>query len=597
MLNEHVVRYLDEYLAKIEPRYAVLITGAWGSGKTFLLKNYFQESRGVGHLYVSLYGVASEQELRTRILATAYPLLESKKAKAFGSLARSALGIVGITTDLTADQLLEYDQYDTIILDDLERALLPTEAVLGFVNQLIEHGGKKVVLAASEDVLRSAHPKFKEIKEKTIGFTLAVRPDVGPALAALAERSPKALASTIKNNAGAIVELFQAVGTENLRVLAQALDDYGPLAEVFETDERIGKAFKSEALLLFLALDLAYKTGRIEREDLKGRQANPFNQVFERSGEATEEDRMDRLQAAVSVVDLHSRVLDSQYLESRICDGLHRPDYLARGIGDAAAISDPEANAEWRNVWWFMQNDEALTRASFSKMLDKFNARAFSDPGEILHVFGLLLEAAKLDLLRWSDARVLREGKAYLDDLDRSGNLLPLGEDFLGQFSHGAAHGLGFTNGRHPVFVELKRRYLSLSEAARVRDLQNEVREAAYTLANEPTKFTALVRRQDERRVDSMPILHILGAKTFAQSFMLCDAPAQFEIMSALGGRYGDNGHSEVLAVERKWLSELRRAIVSLLRGRERLTKTRINRLIAWNIDEAIDGSGEAGDQ
>lgn len=40
MSNEHIRKFLDEYLAKPSNDYAVLITGCWGSGKTYFVSQY-----------------------------------------------------------------------------------------------------------------------------------------------------------------------------------------------------------------------------------------------------------------------------------------------------------------------------------------------------------------------------------------------------------------------------------------------------------------------------------------------------------------------------------------------------------------------------
>jgi KaiC/GvpD/RAD55 family RecA-like ATPase len=57
-LNAHVVEYLTYYLGlPFPPNYAVLVNGAWGVGKTFLIKNYLKQNIHSERkfVYVSLY--------------------------------------------------------------------------------------------------------------------------------------------------------------------------------------------------------------------------------------------------------------------------------------------------------------------------------------------------------------------------------------------------------------------------------------------------------------------------------------------------------------------------------------------------------------
>ena len=40
-MNEHIESFLDHYIdLAVAPEYAVLLTGKWGSGKTFFIKNF-----------------------------------------------------------------------------------------------------------------------------------------------------------------------------------------------------------------------------------------------------------------------------------------------------------------------------------------------------------------------------------------------------------------------------------------------------------------------------------------------------------------------------------------------------------------------------
>lgn len=590
MVNEHIVEYLNDYLGKPSPvGYAVLITGAWGSGKTFFTKHYFDCADNVRHLYVSLHGVSTEEELRNRFVFAAYPLLESKKARAFGSIARSAIGVFGIKSDLTAKDLFEYDQFDVLVVDDIERAMLRLETVLGFISQLVEQEGRRVVLIGSENVLRNETKKFKDIKEKTIGFTLELEPDVVSMLAAIIEKSPPALAATILRHALHIAVVFSESKTNNLRVLGQVLVEYAPIANVLEADHRLTNSYKEEVLGLFLAISTGYKTGEIDRSDIIGREKNKYLHLFEETPVKVDDSAMARFDASIKSVDLYSLALDNDYLESKICNGLHREEFLARTVGDAASQSDPDSNPEWRNVWNFMHGDDDLTKSSFCKVMQRFESREYKDAGEILHVFGILLEMRGLGLLGWSEARVLKEGKAYLDDLAGSGELPAFGDDYLGGFRHGAAHGLGFMSAKNAVFNRLSAYFQNLSRKVKQVSLLDGIGLAASQLSKDPTAFSKAISSSDgDNKAYSTGVLQHLNARDFATEFMASDGDKQFAIMLALGTRYTSNPYSQVLELERPWLKKLRRAINGQLRGRDRLTKVRISRLMAWNLDDFI---------
>ncbi|SFL65397.1 KAP family P-loop domain-containing protein [Loktanella salsilacus] len=74
---------LKHYASLNAPRYAVLVTGAWGTGKTFQVKECIPEASRV---YVSLYGFQSVEQLHAEVFAATRPT----QAKTRGFLKNSA---------------------------------------------------------------------------------------------------------------------------------------------------------------------------------------------------------------------------------------------------------------------------------------------------------------------------------------------------------------------------------------------------------------------------------------------------------------------------------------------------------------------------
>ncbi|WEO85030.1 P-loop NTPase fold protein [Pasteurella multocida] len=42
-MNEHIEEYLDIYLTKENIEYATVLTGEWGCGKTYFIRNYIKK--------------------------------------------------------------------------------------------------------------------------------------------------------------------------------------------------------------------------------------------------------------------------------------------------------------------------------------------------------------------------------------------------------------------------------------------------------------------------------------------------------------------------------------------------------------------------
>ena len=42
-VNEHIKKYIEDYIGIDNPQYAVLLTGNWGCGKTYFIKELIKE--------------------------------------------------------------------------------------------------------------------------------------------------------------------------------------------------------------------------------------------------------------------------------------------------------------------------------------------------------------------------------------------------------------------------------------------------------------------------------------------------------------------------------------------------------------------------
>src|SRR4051794_9363809 len=84
--NKHVWEYLTYYLDLTRaPGFAVLLSGPWGVGKTYLLKAFLKEKLGedaASYVYVSLYGLSSIEEIDDALFQAAFPVMTGTAAKA-----------------------------------------------------------------------------------------------------------------------------------------------------------------------------------------------------------------------------------------------------------------------------------------------------------------------------------------------------------------------------------------------------------------------------------------------------------------------------------------------------------------------------------
>ena len=87
--NKHIEEYLDYYFdGKKNFEYAVLLNGAWGSGKTWFVKKYIEKQilKDKKVAYISLNGISKTSEIDEAIFKCIHPVLGSKQAKLAGQI-------------------------------------------------------------------------------------------------------------------------------------------------------------------------------------------------------------------------------------------------------------------------------------------------------------------------------------------------------------------------------------------------------------------------------------------------------------------------------------------------------------------------------
>ena len=208
MTIEELDAYIKDYTKNDKTNRAVMLTAPWGSGKTYYIKNELVPSLkkdGIGTILVSLYGIESLAELSKNLYIEARAKWINKKSekREIGkiiakTIVKNVVGHYGI--DLSVDEKDMQKLYESvnlskrlIILDDLERSRIDIVDVLGFVNDLCEQDGAKVLLVANEKAIKTYEKKesisqdgkkstdlvmtkeceqYIRIKEKTIGDTI-----------------------------------------------------------------------------------------------------------------------------------------------------------------------------------------------------------------------------------------------------------------------------------------------------------------------------------------------------------------------------------------------------------------------------------------
>ena len=580
--NTHLTTYMADYLAGPARGYAVLLSGPWGSGKTHLIRTKIVPNNS-STLYISVNGVADAQEVRQRLAYAAYPLLGDKTVQALGSIAKSVLGVFRFKTEIKIEDVVDLDQFDSIIVDDLERSILPITQLFGILNELVEYDQKKIIVIANEHELHK-NENYKTIKEKLIGFTLAIEPDEESAILSLKTDISHDLFGFIKDNRQKIIDLFSATNSRNLRILKQAIQEFSPIYAELRNNPKLNDDHTLEFINLFLPLSMAYKSGAIERADIFERHIS-YAQFFNDAADTKRErSSMEVLQDKYPGIDLTSSLLSNNFLGRLICDGYFEQEQMRQSKQDVLGRNDPSASPEWRNLWNFVSVSPDVITKSLPVFRKKFFNRDYKDNGTILHAFGILLLYSKVGEIKWKNNRVIRECKKYIDDIAKAGHLALLGEDIKDSYGYGAAHGLGFAEGDTSEFSELYQ-YLGLvSSRERDKKLVKDLLATIGDLDKNSSEFGRIITQSDRRpNAYRIPIIKMIKPKGFVRAFLASRVETQLEILLAIRARYEHNPYPEIMEQECGWLADVGLQLEHSAKRLPALQRHRLSKVMEWN--------------
>lgn len=311
-LNQYILHYLTEDKTKS----AIMLTAPWGSGKSFYIQNelkpFLEKEENGSHkcLVISLYGLKELSEISKALyLESRAKFLNNNSEKMeAGKLATKTI-LKGVTSFLGID--LSHSDEDMqklfesidlsgklIILEDLERSGIDILEVLGYVNNLVEQDGVKVLLVANEEAIKQYKPlttatedqqnaveliykatdnngreftetakKYLEIKEKTISDTIQFEEDYSMAISDIIHLFDDKILNRFASDSNVkdILNVMKSCKTFNLRsfifVCQKSSDIFKKLDKKYLSNKDFIKAIFF-GLLFFV---LKQRTGKVEK--------------------------------------------------------------------------------------------------------------------------------------------------------------------------------------------------------------------------------------------------------------------------------------------------------------------------------------------
>ena len=627
--NNHLYPQLDAFAALPKPGFALMVDAPWGVGKSHALRKWMSQRNDC--LYVSLYGASDGAAIEDALfdaLITNDTSLKPPK----GVSAAEALGEkwTGIRIDLTGAYRRQAMKSlpRVLVFDDLERAEMSPNQLLGRLNQFVEHDPRNVILIAHQEKLRlmsnGALGDYDSIREKVVGRAIAMTPEADTALNAFltelreqtggigarakaffghADTRRKQEANEFLDREKAVIlGVFGDSTSQNLRLLRQAVLEFARFHGQVPHDIRKNEAGMRHLLATFIALAIAYHGGNgFKADDLEQKigWARALWRVNDQQDVQPEKTGIELLQERYQenqYVRLDETVIPGSLAKALIDEGYAQDSLIAAELRNAAVFAIEHSEA-WQTLWWWPKRPEQYVAEALQEVKGQLKSKAFRDPVVILHVGGIVLDLAD-NLIGWDTReKALEEMLGYIALLE-SGHLLTTDRPKGGynrSLLEGGSFGLEIKQRATPEFNAI---FQSLTDALDRRFwAENQIRaQQLLDLAKtDPEAFAAVIdnggRREGLPNYAHWPILTGADPATAAQVIFALPPNHIGQVLAPFKNRIQ---RLEAVAVqeqnaawpsEREWLLRFRAEANRLASTASNPIRTaQVRTLLSWNL-------------
>lgn len=595
--NSHVEAYLSYYLALEEPpRFAVLLSGRWGVGKTFQARSVVSrilQPTGQKVALVSLYGLKSHTDIDDAIFSSLYPWTNNDTARIASAVGKAFLKHAKIEMPtIKSSDLINKMSVDVFVFDDLERCSLPVQDSLGYINQLVERDGYRVIILANEGEI-SDQDRYVRAKEKLIGKTIAIEADFEGSFSYFCKNLRDSQARDfLEKNSDAVRDVFHQSQFQNLRILQQTMWDFARLYVALDEQHRQHPDAMHALVRLFFILSFEFRSGSITEEALRNRTEQAMLDAVHKVNDSKDVSPFSGFSTKYPGFYAYDSMLSDSICVDILVKGVINPDALKASLDSSYWFANNN-EPSWVTLWRSYERGDDAVAVAANKLQEEFQARKYSVSGEVLHVFGQMLFLADLNVSGRDRSQTVEDCKAYIDDLRAQKKLETVSEAFADTTRYGSYGGLGFSQIESEEFREI-RDYLAKQRAEF--EVENYVVEAVGLLAllsENPVEFVRRVSyvRDGQGQFANRPVLAALDPDAFAETLITLDPLGFREVLLGLSMRYDSAklASGRELADEQPWL----RKLISTLNDKaEKLNpfgRDRISRNVEWYLQKVLD--------
>ncbi len=574
--NKHIEKYFDYYFdGEKNFEYAVLLNGAWGSGKTWFIKEYIQkqESKGKKVAYISLNGLSKTSDIDDEIFRCIHPKLASKGAKILGKVAKGTLkaafrfdwdsdskpdGQVSVSVpNIELPDYLKITSKFILVFDDLERCKLKIEEVLGYINYFVEQESIKTLIISNETEIQQ-NEYFLKIKEKLVGATFNYTEDQDLAIQSILDEVLDGdLRTLLNSNLELIKQIFNQVGYQNLRSFKQTVFDFKRFykKEFFEGNGNFESEIFEKVLKAFFILSLENKKGRFKKEILNFK-------LDELEPMTDEEKRKRALQHLLSFVGEDAQKFQKKY-QMRLNEYIFSKD-LWNQILNLNILNDEIINKElyeiyfrfkkdqpiWYKLWHYLDLKELDFTTLAKDAKESVEKSELTNETDILHTISMLVYFKEQNLISFPVENLL------VLAIEQFKKIVKLKENIkkLNFFDiREASGGYGLYAHEFPIFKNFIEDLAQAYEDKYVEKNIERVQELLILMDDDTCEFY----QQITNKYYDYPVLKSLEPVDFLDQLLKIDYRNAMNAIDGLSSRYTTHSQTKIYLQEEDWFEKI----------------------------------------
>jgi hypothetical protein len=584
--NKHIENYLDEYLKMKSPGFAVMVSGPWGCGKTYFIKDYMEEERAQKICYISLYGVKDIDEIDRRIFLALHPKLDGDYTDLVTHTFNGALTLIKgdkVLSKLKFKDFIHAAKDRALVFDDLERCPLEKKNVMGYINAFVEHKNNHVVIIANEEEIakqeltdgedakkRSAYAR---VKEKLIGKTFTIDSNIRNVLPSIIKVvDDKNCAKILMKNQPLLIDIFnaaqEAYKEHNYRAFTNTLRDFEWFISNLQKEYVKHESLMRDLLHFFVAVGYELQLNKISPKDIRTLE-NHSIAFLRKKKEQTPIDELLERQSIGSDNTILDSELWAQTFENKMV--------LKKDLNDALANSkyfyQEKAKEDFVTLWHWRDQEDDVAHNIIDTVFQGLEEHKYRVPGEILHIFGSLLRMSKDNVIDQSVPEIVALATGYIEHLGEiHGFNIPSDKprffDDLIQFGHGH---LGYTEEKSEEFKQLGNLLINTIKMNIRSKKVAEIPDILSALV-EDTHGTCM--RLVEGDLSAIDLFKSIDPADFLETFMRIPNVNKKEIAFMLKNRYRGMSPAldSVLRNEHEFLLELDKLAEEKIKGSDKIT-------------------------